>query len=216
MRVVVSRVKEASVKVDDVVVGSCKNGLLILSCFTEGDSSKEIDYLVNKCLNLRIFDDENGVMNKSVKDVNGSILSISQFTLYADASKGRRPSYVKALSGEKATILYDEFNNLLPGIMEYTEKIIKDESGIIEKAKEKDEIGLDSDSEEVMDGNDEMYWNQDFMNVKSLSIKCLAVFAKSCPKLYIEKYFQFTLDQLEYFSNYCQKCDLLILDHLFH
>ena len=110
-------------------------------------------------------------------------------------------SYFSAL----AEIKGDEFNNLLPGIMEYTEKIIKDESGIIEKAKEKDEIGLDSDSEEVMDGNDEMYWNQDFMNVKSLSIKCLAVFAKSCPKLYIEKYFQFTLDQLEYFSNYCNE-----------
>lgn len=110
MRVVVSRVKEASVKVDNNVVGSCKNGLLILSCFTEGDSSKEVDYLVNKCLNLRIFDDENGVMNKSIKDISGSILSISQFTLYADASKGNRPSYIKALGGEKASMLYDEFS----------------------------------------------------------------------------------------------------------
>lgn len=123
MRVVVSRVKEASVKVDDVVVGSCKNGLLILSCFTEGDSSKEIDYLVNKCLNLRIFDDENGVMNKSVKDVNGSILSISQFTLYADASKGNRPSYIKALGGETASKLYDEFSDKL-------NEVVKTEKGI--------------------------------------------------------------------------------------
>ena len=72
-----------------------------------------IDYLVDKVINLRIFDDESGVMNKSLLDVGGSILSISQFTLYADASKGRRPSYINALSGDLATKLYDEFNNKL-------------------------------------------------------------------------------------------------------
>ena len=69
--------------------------------------------MVDKVINLRIFDDKNGVMNKSIIDVGGSILSISQFTLYADTTKGRRPSYIKALNGEKATILYDEFNNKL-------------------------------------------------------------------------------------------------------
>ena len=107
-------------------------------------------------------------------------------------------SYFSAL----AEVKKNDFSPLLEGIMEYTQKIIKDDSGVIEKAKEKDEIGLDSDSEDIMEGNDEMYWNADFMNVKSLSIKTLAMFAKSCPKLYIEKYYQFTLDQLEYFSNY--------------
>ena len=72
-----------------------------------------LDYMVDKVINLRIFDDKNGVMNKSIIDVEGNILSISQFTLYADTTKGRRPSYIKALNGEKATILYDEFNNKL-------------------------------------------------------------------------------------------------------
>lgn len=113
MRVVVSRVKEASVSVEDKVVGACDKGLLILSCFTEGDSLKDIEYLAKKCANLRIFDDENGVMNKSVLDIGGNILSISQFTLYADASKGNRPSYIKALGGEKSKELYDEFNKEL-------------------------------------------------------------------------------------------------------
>lgn len=113
MRVLVQRVLSSSVEVEGKVVGSIDKGLNILVGFTDTDTSKEIDYMVDKVINLRIFDDENGVMNKSLLDVNGSILSISQFTLYADASKGRRPSYIKALSGDKATILYDEFNNKL-------------------------------------------------------------------------------------------------------
>ena len=113
MRVVVSRVKEASVSVNGQIVGKCQQGLLILSCFTENDSVKEIEYLTKKCVNLRIFDDENGVMNKSILDIGGNILSISQFTLYADASKGNRPSYVKALGGSEASILYDRFNQEL-------------------------------------------------------------------------------------------------------
>lgn len=113
MRVVVSRVKCASVSVEDKTVGACDKGLLILSCFTEGDSSKDIEYLAKKCANLRIFDDENGVMNKSVLDIGGNILSISQFTLYADASKGNRPSYIKALGGEKSKELYEELNDEL-------------------------------------------------------------------------------------------------------
>lgn len=113
MRVLVQRVTSSSVLVEGKIVGAIDKGLMILVGFTEGDSSKEIDYMVDKVINLRIFDDENGVMNKSLLDVNGSILSISQFTLYGDASKGRRPSYIKALGGDKATILYDEFNNKL-------------------------------------------------------------------------------------------------------
>lgn len=113
MKVLVQRVKNAQVEVDNKVVGNIQNGLLAFVGFTEGDSSSNIDYLVDKIINLRIFDDENGIMNKSLLDINGSILSVSQFTLYADTTKGRRPSYSKALKGEEAIILYDEFNQKL-------------------------------------------------------------------------------------------------------
>ena len=113
MKVLVQRVISSEVKVDGKIVGQSGPGLLLFVGFTETDTSKEIDYMVDKVINLRIFDDETGVMNKSLLDINGSILSISQFTLYADASKGRRPSYIKALNGKKATLLYDEFNNKL-------------------------------------------------------------------------------------------------------
>ena len=124
MRIVIQRTKKSSVKVNSKIVGAIGNGLTLLVGFTDTDTSKEIDYMVEKVINLRIFDDENGVMNKCLLDINGSILSISQFTLYADASKGRRPSYVKALSGDKATLLYDEFNRKLK------EKNIHVETGI--------------------------------------------------------------------------------------
>ena len=113
MRVLVQRSLDSSVLVDDKIVGRIDNGLVLLVGFTYGDSKKEIDYMVDKVINLRIFDDENGVMNKSLMDVKGSILSISQFTLYGNAKKGRRPSYVDALGGEDASKLYDEFNNEL-------------------------------------------------------------------------------------------------------
>ena len=113
MRVVVQRCKEASVKVDEKVVGEINEGLLLLVGFTKGDSLKEITYMADKIVNLRIFDDENGVMNKSLLDVCGSILSVSQFTLYGDASKGRRPSYAKALGGDEAIELYQLFNEEL-------------------------------------------------------------------------------------------------------
>lgn len=113
MRVLVQRSLESSVSVDNKIVGKINKGLVLLVGFTEGDDSNKIDYLVKKVLNLRIFDDEDGVMNKSVLDIGGSILSISQFTLYADTKKGNRPSYVNALSGSKATLLYDEFNKKL-------------------------------------------------------------------------------------------------------
>lgn len=113
MRIVLQRSKDASVKVNNKVVGKIDFGLVLLVGFTDKDSSYEIDYMVDKVINLRVFDDENGVMNKSLLDVGGSILSISQFTLYGDTKKGRRPSYVKALNGNEATKLYDEFNNKL-------------------------------------------------------------------------------------------------------
>ena len=113
MRVLVQRALSSSVTVDNEVIGRIDKGAVLLVGFTEGDNSDTIDYMVNKVLNLRIYDDSNGVMNKSILDVGGSILSISQFTLYADSKKGDRPSYINALNGEKAISLYEEFNNKL-------------------------------------------------------------------------------------------------------
>ena len=110
MKILVQRSKKSSVSVNNKIVGEIPFGLVLLVSFTNGDSEKEIDYLVDKVINLRIFDDENGVMNKSLLDVGGSILSISQFTLYADTKKGRRPSYINALKGEESSKLYDLFN----------------------------------------------------------------------------------------------------------
>ncbi len=113
MRILVQRSLDSSVSVNSNVIGSIKNGLVLFVGFTYGDSVNEIDYLIKKVINLRIFDDENGIMNKSILDVNGSILSISQFTLYADSKKGNRPSYINALNGEEAIKLYDLFNSKL-------------------------------------------------------------------------------------------------------
>lgn len=113
MRAVVQRVQNASVSVDEKVVGKINYGYMILVGFTEGDNDDTIEAMVKKILNLRIMDDENGVMNKSILDIGGEILSISQFTLYGDARKGNRPSYIEALKGEEATILYDKFNDEL-------------------------------------------------------------------------------------------------------
>lgn len=124
MKIVVQRCKSASVMVEKRVVGQIENGLLLFVGFTENDSINEIDYLVDKVLHLRIFDDELGVMNRSLLDVGGNILSVSQFTLYADTKKGRRPSYMKALRGEEAKKLYDLFNERLK------EKFGKLETGI--------------------------------------------------------------------------------------
>lgn len=113
MKVVVQRSLKSSVSIDDKVVGSIDKGLVVLVGFTDGDSEDNIDYIVKKIVNLRIFDDENHIMNKSILDIGGSILSISQFTLYADTKKGNRPSYIKAMKGDIATDLYDLFNKKL-------------------------------------------------------------------------------------------------------
>lgn len=113
MRVIVQRSTKSSVLVDNKIVGNIDFGLVLLVGFTEGDTERDIDYLVKKIINLRIFDDENGIMNKSLLDVNGSVLSISQFTLYANTKKGNRPSYVEALSGKYAEPLYNLFNQKL-------------------------------------------------------------------------------------------------------
>ena len=118
MKVVIQRVKESSVTIDNKIYNSINEGLMILVGFTEGDTSIDIDYCMKKITNLRVFDDENGIMNKSIIDIGGSILSISQFTLYADTKKGNRPSYIKALKGELSSFLYDEFNEKLNKIVE--------------------------------------------------------------------------------------------------
>ena len=113
MKVIVQRSKKANVEIEGKINGQIDYGVVLLVGFTYGDDEKIIDYIADKVVNLRIFDDENGVMNKSLLDVGGSILSISQFTLYADPNNGRRPSYIKALKGEEATKLYDLFNKKL-------------------------------------------------------------------------------------------------------
>lgn len=123
MRVVVQRCKNASVTVNQKIVGHISDGLCLFVGFTHEDNDKTIEKMVGKIVKLRIFPDENGVMNKNVIDSNGSILSVSQFTLYADTSKGNRPSYMKALNGEQASKLYEYFNSEL-------RKHIKVETGI--------------------------------------------------------------------------------------
>lgn len=110
MKVVVQRSKKSSVSVDGKLVNEIDRGMVLLVSFTEGDAIDNILKMTKKIANLRIFDDENGVMNKSILDTGGEILSISQFTLYGDATKGNRPSYIKALNGEEAIKLYEKFN----------------------------------------------------------------------------------------------------------
>lgn len=117
MRVLVQKCLSASVSIDNKVYNNIKKGLVVFVGFTDNDNSEKINYMINKIPKLRIFEDENGVMNKSLLDVQGEILSISQFTLYGDASNGNRPSYVKAMKREKATILYDEFNKKLNNLV---------------------------------------------------------------------------------------------------
>lgn len=109
MRVVVQRVINSSVEVDGKIVGKSDRGLMLLVGFTEGDSSKEIDWMVDKVINLRIFEDENEKMNLSIKDIDGELLLISQFTLYADTSHGNRPSFINAAKPDKANELYEYF-----------------------------------------------------------------------------------------------------------
>lgn len=113
MKVVLQRVLNASVKIHGETVGEIKRGFLLFVGITPSDTQEVIKKVARKCAELRIFEDENGKMNKALKDVNGSILSISQFTLYADCKKGRRPGFDKAARGEIAQPLYDMFNTEL-------------------------------------------------------------------------------------------------------
>ena len=109
MRAVVQRVSSSRVTVDDRVTGEINEGLLVLLGVTHEDTSKDVDYMIDKVLNLRIFEDENEKMNLSLKDVEGELLVVSQFTLYGDCRKGRRPSFSTAARPELATKLYEEF-----------------------------------------------------------------------------------------------------------
>ena len=109
MRAVIQRVKESSVKADGLIIGQIGRGLLVLLGVAQGDRPSDADYLVNKIANLRIFEDENGKMNRSLLDTDGQMLVVSQFTLLGDCRKGRRPSFVAAAEPAKATALYEHF-----------------------------------------------------------------------------------------------------------
>ena len=124
MKVLLQRSKNSKVTIDNEVNGEIKKGLVLLVGFTHDDNETIIDKMIDKIINLRIFEDEKGLMNLSLLDINGEILSISQFTLYADATSGRRPSFVNSMKKETASELYDLFN------IKLKEKNIKVETGI--------------------------------------------------------------------------------------
>ncbi|MCC3869342.1 D-aminoacyl-tRNA deacylase [Terrisporobacter mayombei] len=109
MRAVVQKVSSSKVTVDEEIVGQINQGLMVLLGVTHDDTSKDVDYMVDKITNLRIFEDAEGKMNLSLKDVNGEVLAVSQFTLYGDARRGRRPSFSDAARPEVANPLYEEF-----------------------------------------------------------------------------------------------------------
>jgi D-aminoacyl-tRNA deacylase len=117
MRVVIQRVSEASVKVNGNVIGSIQTGLLVLVGIEDLDSSEDVEWLSNKIVQMRIFNDEVGLMNKSVLDVKGNVLLISQFTLHASTKKGNRPSFIQAARPEKAIPLYKEMINQLESLL---------------------------------------------------------------------------------------------------
>ena len=108
MRCVVQRVKEASVSIDGEVVGRCGKGYMILIGVHADDTEKDMKYMTDKVPKLRVFEDENGKMNRSILDIGGEILAISQFTLYGDARGGNRPSFITAARPEKASPMYDQ------------------------------------------------------------------------------------------------------------
>ncbi|MDZ4666501.1 MAG: D-aminoacyl-tRNA deacylase [bacterium] len=120
MRALIQRVTEASVKVNGISIGSIQRGLLILVGIEHADGDEDLVWLSNKIVNLRIFEDENAVMNKSLKDIHGEILVVSQFTLHADTKKGNRPSYIKAAPPNIAIPLYEKLKLQLSNDLEKT------------------------------------------------------------------------------------------------
>ena len=113
MRVVLQRVAHASVTVDEEIIGKIERGFLLLVGVTHDDVMEDMEYLVRKIVQMRIFEDEEGKLNRSIQDIGGEILSVSQFTLYADTKKGNRPSFSKAAPGDVAIEMFDQFNALL-------------------------------------------------------------------------------------------------------
>ena len=113
MRVVLQRVSHASVTVEEKVIGKIQRGFLLLVGVTHDDAMEDMEYLVRKIIQMRIFEDEEGKLNRSIQDVGGEILSVSQFTLYADTKKGNRPSFSKAAPGDVALEMFEQFNGLL-------------------------------------------------------------------------------------------------------
>lgn len=113
MRAVVQRVKQSSVKAGNEIVGQIGSGLLVLLGVARGDTASDANYMVNKIINLRIFEDQDGKMNRSLLDTGGELLAVSQFTLLADCRKGRRPSFVDAAEPQQATDLYQKFVDLV-------------------------------------------------------------------------------------------------------
>ena len=113
MRIVLQRVAHASVTVDEKVIGKIQRGFLLLVGVTHDDAIEDMEYLVRKIVQMRIFEDEEGKLNRSIQDIGGEILSVSQFTLYADTKKGNRPSFSKAAPGNVALEMFEQFNGLL-------------------------------------------------------------------------------------------------------
>lgn len=113
MRVVLQRVSHASVTVEEKVIGKIQRGFLLLVGVTHDDAMEDMEYLVRKIVQMRIFEDEEGKLNRSIQDIGGEILSVSQFTLYADTKKGNRPSFSKAAPGDVALEMFEQFNGLL-------------------------------------------------------------------------------------------------------
>ena len=113
MRIVLQRVAHASVTVDEKVIGKIQRGFLLLVGVTHDDAMEDMEYLVRKIVQMRIFEDEEGKLNRSIQDIGGEILSVSQFTLYAETKKGNRPSFSKAAPGDVALKMFEQFNGLL-------------------------------------------------------------------------------------------------------
>lgn len=117
MRAVIQRVTHASCTVDEQITGAIEHGLLVLLGVEEGDTKEDMEWLSNKIVNLRIFSDEKGLMNKSIQDIDGNILLISQFTLFAQTKKGNRPSFIRAGKPDKAKPMYEDMSKLLSSLL---------------------------------------------------------------------------------------------------